>query len=101
MKVHHIKLADDQAQLRREIGRIIEPSEPPRPTIVDVNTTDINRSIVWHITIFRAVHTSGNDMNSMADLRERLAQGMNGIYGTAIAYGRKICGNDVQDPHKF
>ena len=99
MEMHNIELTDGQAQLHREIGRIVEPSEPPRTTIVDLNAVNINKPIVWHIAIFRAVHTSSKDMNPMADRREPLAQGMNGIYGTAIANGRKIRGNDVQDLH--
>ena len=99
MEMHNIELTDGQAQLHREIGRIVEPSEPTRTTIVDLNAIEINRSIVWHIAIIRTVHTSSKDMNPMADRGERLAQGMNGIYGTAIANGRKIRGNDVQDLH--
>jgi hypothetical protein len=60
-----------------------------------LNAVDIDNPVMRHITVSRAIHAGGEDGHSMTGRREISAQGMDGIDGTAIAYGRIICGYDV------
>src|SRR5260370_34287594 len=101
MEVHDIELTDYRAQPDREITRIVKPSEPTRPTIVNKNPIKIDRTIVRHIAILRAIYAGGEDMDPVASLGKTSTQRVNGMNRTAITDGRKICRNDVKYLHSL
>src|SRR5438552_18791760 len=99
MQVYDIEIARSQAQLCCEIGRIIEPSQPARTKIVDLNAIKVDGIIVRNIAVARAIDTGREYMNLMTRLSETLAKGMDRVDGTAIADGWVIARDDMQDPH--
>jgi hypothetical protein len=73
MQVYDVEIASNRIQVVFKIGRIVEPSEPPRTKIAHLNTIKVHSPPVRHIAISPAINTSRKYMNPMARRRQTLA----------------------------
>ena len=99
MEVHDVEIHDHRAQRFCKTDRTIDPPEPTRRKIVDLNAVEIDWPAERYITVPWTIDTGSEDMYAMAISSERAAKGMHGIDGPAITDGRMICGYDVQNSH--
>ncbi len=96
MQVKQIEGRSPRQQRPSHGRRPIEPAQRMAREVRNLYAFEVDRPAQRHVTIARAIHAGGEDVNVVAAGGESPAKRMHRLDRPAVAHGRKIGRDDVK-----